>query len=143
MTGAAQTKALASVKSLYAATLALSSYPDLINLNTTYYNALIGSGVFATAPTIIKEITKVDLTINILHYVNLDNYVPDLQKLSDFWVSFGTYVSASDPILMSKLATTYTQPQVDAMAAAFMIPATATETTEYAFIANNASILLI
>jgi len=124
MTGPTQTAALAAVKSLYPPTNALNSYPDLLTLNTTYFNSLVASNVLKSIPSTLKEITSVDWTIYILRYVNLDTYTPDLTKLSDFWISFFTYASSVNPAFATKISTAYTQNQADAMAAAFVIPST-------------------
>jgi hypothetical protein len=133
MTGSAQTTALAAVKSLYTPTNALNSYQDLLTLNATYFKTLVASGVLKTIPTTLKQITSIDWTIYILNYVNLDKFSPDLIKLSDFWISFFTYVTSINPSFATKLSTSYTQNQADAMAAAFVIPSSLAAQTEYVF----------
>jgi hypothetical protein len=134
MTGSAQTTALAAVKSLYTPTNALNSYQDLLTLNATYFNTLVASGVLKTIPTTLKQITSIDWTIYILNYVNLDKFSPDLTKMSDLWISFFTYVTSFNPTLATKLSTSYTQNQADAMAAAFVIPSSSAAQTEYVFV---------
>ena len=126
MTGLYQTKALVAINSLYAQTNSLSTFPQLFTLNATYYNTLIASGVFAKSPSVLKSIFSVDLTVQILHYVNLDSYVPDLTALSNFWVTFGSvYLYNTDPAFLNKISTSTTQAQVEATAASFVIPSTA------------------
>ena len=131
MTGLYQTKALVAINSLYAPTNSLSTFPQLFTLNATYYNTLIASGVFAKSPSVLKSIFSVDLTVQILRFVNLDSYVPDLSALSNFWVKFGTdVVYKNDPTLVTKISTSNTQIQVDITAAAFVIPSTSSGVQE-------------
>ena len=124
MTGSSQTKALAAVRSLYAPVSNLKTIPDLLTLNATFYSTLYSSNVFSTSPAILKQLTSVDLTIQILRYVNLDNYAPDLGKMSGFWVNYGTvYLTNTDLAFLSKISNTLNQNQVDAFCAAFIPPA--------------------